>query len=863
MTTVLRVGPFELNVERRLLLRDGEAVVIGARALDVLAALVQHRDRVVAKGELLDLAWPGLVVEESNLAVQISNLRKTLGPQAIATVPGRGYRFVAQVEAGPGVRLEPTAERAAVPTARRTNLPAALAPLIGRADETLSLRIWVESQRLVTVVGAGGIGKSRLAQAVAHGLIERWPDGVWMIELASLADPALIPNVVAQTLGIAMRGRDAAIESLASDLASREMLLVLDNCEHLLEAVANLIDRLLPSAPGLRVLATSQEPLHVALEQQYRINPLPVPPSATVTGARDYGALALFEARVRAADPGFALGEHNLTLAIGLCRHLDGLPLAIELAAARVPLLGLRTVHDRLDERFRLLTAGSRKALRRHQTLQAALDWSHALLSDAQRSVFRRLGVFSGGFTVELAQALCGDAELDDWAVLEHLAALVDKSLVMMDAGDKRRYRLLESARAFALQQLANAGETAGMLAGHANVVLAFLQRVDDANMDGTLRTDAYAALVLPELDNLRAAFAWADRVGGDRVVAISLAAYSTPLGDYSAEFTDLILAQLPHVFPGAVDDAVAARFWRGMAAFNMSGFVSKLELLAAAQRAHALYLGLARPKRIFSALRLIANWCTELKDFAAAGAALDEAEPIIQADWGLEFRITLLRSRSHLARMTGQIDAALSTGRESVRLAKAADDWRVEVIERTNYSDAVWQSGRTEEAVALLHELLTEMQTRAVTDFEMQDARGVQIGLLSEIGRTGEALTAARAALPAMRRIRRFSLRPHTHLLWRLGRLQVAARLLGAYDKRDRLGLEVDSINEERLLAAARVGLGQALSSASLAAEMNIGAGLDDAGIHALLSSALVETAQGIDPAFSPAGSQPRDRPA
>ncbi len=509
----LRFGRFTLHIDRRQLLDDGEPVVLGTRALDVLVALSGRRDRIVAKAELLDLAWPGLVVEENNLAVQIGSLRKVLGAQVIATVPGRGYRFVAEIEADAPVARIPATSSAGVPV-RLTNLPGTLPQLIGRDEELMSLASLLGLHRLVTVVGAGGIGKSRLAQAVAHDQLERWPDGVWMIELAGVSDPALVPNAIAQPLGIVVRDQDTATATLAAGLAACELLLVLDNCEHLLDAVAHAMDRLLHEVPGLRVLATSQEPLRTPTEQQYRINPLCVPPSAGVANAEGFGAVALFVARVRAANPLFALDAPGLALTIDLCRRLDGLPLAIELAAARVPLLGLRTVHDRLDERFRLLTAGSRTALRRHQTLRATMDWSHALLSEAQRHMFWCLGVFSGGFTAALAQALCIEPGIDEWAVIELLGALAEKSLVVVDDGEPQRYRLLESARAFALEQLAGAGETNALTRRHALAMLQILRQADDGNQDSTLRSDEYAAMVLPELDNLRAAYAWAKRWG-------------------------------------------------------------------------------------------------------------------------------------------------------------------------------------------------------------------------------------------------------------------------------------------------------------------------------------------------------------
>ena len=314
-------------------------------------------------------------------------------------------------------------------------------------------------------------------------------------------------------------------------------------------------------------------------------------------------------------------------------RRLDGLPLAIELAAARVPLLGLRAVHGRLRERFQLLTAGSRTALRRHQTLRAALEWSHMLLDDAQRALFRRLGTFSGGFTMSLAQALSADPGHDEWAVLEQLAALVDKSLVMADGCEPVRYRLLESARAFALEQLAAAAETPAALRRHAETMLAFLRHADDGNMDSTLRSDEYAVLVLPEVDNLRAAWSWAAGEDGDRAIAIALAAHAGPLIDYSAEFAEWLLAVRAEVVPDAVDRATEARYWRALAAGNMQGIRTVPEMLEAARRATAIYRTLGRPRRLFGALRLTGVWSRMLGDEAAGRAAVEEAAALVGPD--------------------------------------------------------------------------------------------------------------------------------------------------------------------------------------------------------------------------------------
>jgi predicted ATPase/DNA-binding winged helix-turn-helix (wHTH) protein len=827
-TAPLAFGPFLLHIERRLLTRAGEPLALGARALDLLCALAAHRDRVVDKDELMDLAWPGMVVEENNLAVQVGSLRKLLGPQAIATVRGRGYRFVAAVSDGDATAASGD------PPRPRTNLPATTTPLIGRAADADALRGWIESGRLVTLVGAGGIGKSRLALEVAQRLAAHWRDGAWLVELAGLGDATLLANAVAQPLGIALR--EGAVDALVNELANREMLLVLDNCEHLLDAVATLTQRLLARAPGVRMLATSQEPLRLPLEQQYRLDPLAVPADASVAGARTYGALELFVARVRAADAAFVLDDHRLVQAIGLCQRLDGLPLAIELAAARVPLLGLRTVHDRIDERFRLLTAGARTALARHQTLRATMAWSHGLLSDPQRIVFRRLGVFSGGFTMALAEQVCGDATLDRWAVLDHVGALVNKSLVMKDSADPPRYRLLESTRAFALEELARAGEASTLVALHARTLAAFLREVDEANLEAELRTDAYAALVLPELDNLRAAYAWARAAPAGRALAFVLAASSSPLSDYSSEFCAWMMEQRAHGDVAADDVAISARFARGLAAFNMHGFVTVQEACAAAQHAAALYRTLALPRRLVSSLRLAAVWRIELGDHPGAVAALDEAESLVRPDWGLEFRMTLLRSRARIASETGNVEAARTTALAEIALARQAGDWRLEVIARTHHAERVWLGGDIAAALRLLDALEAEVDSRPVTFYELIDLYQMQAALLSEQDEPQAALRCARAAVPGMRSLYRGSLPSLAHLLWRLDRCEAAARLVGAIDAGNRAGTELCSVNERRLLAATRAGTAARLRPDEIAAQAATGASLDRIALYAWL---------------------------
>src|SRR5882672_470153 len=419
-----RFGRIEVRPAERVLLVDSKAAKLGARAFDLLLALVERRDRIVAKNELLDTVWPGLVVEENNLQVHISTLRKLLGPQVIATVPGRGYRFTAAPDdsaarhavaavsaAAPAASwATPSAASAVAATAPLTNLPADLPPLYGRDEDLPALRALIEAHKVVTVVGAGGIGKTALAQALAHQLRGEFEDGVWLVELAPVADATLVATTVAGVLRVEL-GAAAPIETLAGELAASRMLLVLDNCEHLLLAVAELVSALRRAAPNVQLLATSQEPLKVAQEHAYRLSALALPAEAGIESARQAGAVALFEARARAAQPQFALNEKNLAAVVEVCRRLDGIALAIELAAARVPLLGIEGLRARLNERFRVLTGGARLALRRHQTLRAALDWSHGLLTHEEQTVFRRLGVFAGSFGLDSAQRVTADRD--------------------------------------------------------------------------------------------------------------------------------------------------------------------------------------------------------------------------------------------------------------------------------------------------------------------------------------------------------------------------------------------------------------------------------------------------------------------
>ena len=467
----LSFGRCVLRPAARQLLVDGRPVPVGARAFDLLLALVERCERVVSKDELLDLVWPGVVVEENNLQVHVAALRKHLGVDAIATVSGRGYRFAAE--------LKPAAATAQAPTARPLPPAAPTTPLFGREHDLQTLHYLLLAHRLVNIVGAGGIGKTALARAVAVQQAERFTQGMRFVDLAPLAHDDDVAPALAAALPPGHGAQDAA-----DDGGGPGFLLVLDNCEHRVQAVATWAAQALQATPALRLLATSQEPLRLPGEQVYRVTPLAWPVTAGLAAAQAASAVRLFEARARAADRAFVLDEDNVALVVSICRQLDGVALAIELAAARVPHLGLQGLHDRLHQRLRVLATSARDVPPRQRSLAAALDWSHALLSSAEQTVLRRLAVMAGPFSPASAQAVaCGDG-LDGSAVLDALGALVERSLVVATApaaGAEPSLHLLETVRQFALERLAQAGEEAATRQCHLARMVALAEQARGA----------------------------------------------------------------------------------------------------------------------------------------------------------------------------------------------------------------------------------------------------------------------------------------------------------------------------------------------------------------------------------------------
>jgi predicted ATPase/DNA-binding winged helix-turn-helix (wHTH) protein len=698
--TALQFGRIELRPTERVLLVDGQPAVVGARAFDILLALAERPGRLVTKRELIDIVWPGVVVEENNLQVHISALRKLLGPQAIATIPGRGYRFAVAAHA----RDEPTPAAPPEPAAAARGNLSEPEPLIGRVDDEQAAAALIAPRMLITLVGAGGIGKTRLAQALAWRQRELWPDGVWWVDLAPTSDPSRVVAVVAAALRVGLPGGEGStdVQELAQRLALMSALIVLDNCEHVVDAVSALAEVLHARATRIALLATSQELLKVRNEQVYRLGPLALPPAGATAEAATYGAVALLEQRVRALQPGFVLAPSQYGDAAEICRRLDGLPLAIELAAARVPLLGLEGLRHALGARFRVLTGGTRMALRKHQTLRAALEWSHDLLDDDERAVLRRLSVFAGGFTLELAQLVAADELRDGWTVLELLSRLVDKSLVVASAGAREslpRYSLLETTRAFALEQLAAAGEAEALLRRHAQVMRDFAQTIGRRRW--TLTVPQVQAAVR-ELDNLRAALDWAMADGGDRVLAVDLLSGGAIIW-YRASLLDEGLDRLRALLPLPPDIGARREADFGLAIARLAFEVSRQPAYwQAALRAEALYRQLGDDDGVADVLMPLATLAAWQGKEAEALRAIDEAQRLVGDDAPVLKRASLAVAQAHFAVWRGEYDAALAAHQRQLALYRQG---RVggESLVLSNIGQVLLFAGRVDEAIDTL----------------------------------------------------------------------------------------------------------------------------------------------------------------
>jgi predicted ATPase/DNA-binding winged helix-turn-helix (wHTH) protein len=527
---VISFGPFTLVPSERLLARDRVLVPLGARTLDTLMALVSVPNEVVSKRDLMDRVWPDIIVEEGSLRFHIAELRKALGDgkegaRYITTLAGRGYCFVAPITRSSQLSPEPAPRTASFP---RVNLPNLLPRMVGRADGVRALSVQLLASRLVTVTGPGGVGKTTVAVAVAHDLLETFAEAVLFIDLGSLSDPNLVTTSLALMLGLPVQSDDPGLGVIAH-LRDKRMLLILDNCEHVIEPVAAFAALVLVEAPHVHLLATSREALRVEGEQVYKLAPLSFPPDVsglTAAVALTYPATQLFLERAMAGGARFELDDVNAAIIANICQKLDGVALAIELAAGRVGAYGLEQTAALLDQHLSLLWQGQRTAPPRQKTLRATLDWSYGLLSEIERLVLHRLAVFVGHFTMEAALEVVTDVKIGRALLFEAMDSLVAKSMVApRPIGAMIRYRLLDTTRAYLLE---TGDDDRALDARHAIYYQRWLEQTG-AEWP-TLSNAAERAPHFASLHNVRAALEWCFSAKGNKEIGIDLTAAAAPV---------------------------------------------------------------------------------------------------------------------------------------------------------------------------------------------------------------------------------------------------------------------------------------------------------------------------------------------
>ena len=822
---------FLLRPQQRQLLLDGAPAKLGARAFDMLQMLVEQRERSVSKAELLARIWNGRVVQENNLEVHVWALRKLLGTDAIATIPGRGYRFTMAL-AGDAPALAPE------PAPRlRSNLPRRLTPLIGRPGELDSLVRLLAEHPLVTLVGAGGIGKTLLAQHVLHRQRDMRMHGVCWVDLAPLPRADTVVPTIAAAMGLSLRGTDPA-QALCAAMAPLSLLLGLDNAEGHADEVARVAAALVDEAPGLVLLVTSQVPLKLARECVYRVDALAVPaddvPPADVLG---YGAVALFVDRVHRPQRRFQLDTLSTPEVAAVCRitrALDGNPLAIELAASRVPLLGVRRVADSLDDRLALLSVGWRDVPARHRSLRAVLEWSHSLLSATEQCVLRRLAVFVGSFSLDRALEVVPDEHgIDRWSAIDALDALVERSLVVVqDDGRETRYRLPESPAAFARECLADDSEAAALRARHARAVLQyFVRRFADLS-DGRMRHDDLIDELDHDLDNARAAFGWA--LERDGALAVSLA---RPLG---FALTNARPAEVEAVYGAALERLHLAvdpadRLACVLGASIGFGSQNVDQVLPLATQAVTLARAVGDARSLARALGRLAS----LRGTQSAGerrAALDEMLALVRPDWPAIAHMYAAEAERSWAYHEGDLDRVEHALRRWLESAETTGSHaNVEAVQ-LNLADLAMARDRHDEAVRLGRELEQRWQgSRQVR--MLATARLNLAAALLTCDRVAQARAVAERGWPmaAAWRLQAPWAVSLALLAAREDRPQAAARLLGYGCERLRAIGNSYEPNEERIRQQAETLVRERVDAASFDALVVEGAALADAQVAGL----------------------------
>jgi predicted ATPase/DNA-binding winged helix-turn-helix (wHTH) protein len=664
---LIRVGSFDVYPSERLLCADGKAVELGSRAFDLLLVLIEHRGRLVTKATLLERVWPRLVVDENNIPAQIASLRRVLGAGAIRTVQGFGYRLELEVSTpeSTGQAAIPSATPPSQFSVPRRAWPDRLGSLVGRDEDVRAVQEALGRTSLVTIVGIAGVGKTRLAQEILAREAEKPGSAVAWVSMGPLEDVRDVPSAIALALGFSLPDGMDGFAALRLAVGNASVLLILDCAERLGDALAQPLATLILQTQGVRVLVTSQAPIGISGETVYRLSVLPVPsPGHSAAAAEQCAAIALFAQRAAAADRRFELSTLNSSLVADICRRLDGIPLAIELAAARVPALGLTTLLARLDDRFRLLKVAGHSLDQRHGALHTAFDWSYGLLSLSEQKVFNRLGTFVGSFSLSAAARCVIDQTIDVTEATDLIGRLVDRSLVTVVRVDPPRYLLLETARYFALEKLAATGELEFARSRMAATMLDLLDLAYQEywSLDEAVWLHRYAS----DLDNVRAAMEWASH--NDRELAVALYGSAWPL---FAE-TDLQTegrcryAKVLALLTDALPRARVGRFWEAIASYDSTRQCDRARY--AAELAAAMHGATGDIRSRYYAMMLLAgNWPV---DIATARSVVQAARLLEDPAWPARLLAHGALTEGALLTSSGEFLAAHTAYQRALRFA-------------------------------------------------------------------------------------------------------------------------------------------------------------------------------------------------
>jgi len=654
------------------------------------------------------------------------------------------------------------------------NLPLQLTSFVGREHDLAEIKTLLHDHRLVTLVGSGGAGKTRCAIQAGAELLDGFADGVWLVELAPISDPTLVASAIAQATSVRESPNRPLLDTLLAHLKHRRLLLILDNCEHVIDQARNVAAAILRTSPDLRILATSRESLNVAGEHGFRLPSLAVPPpreALTAQAALPYGAVALFTERAMASDARFTLTDSNARYVTEISRRLDGIPLAIELAAARIKVLSPQELAQKLDERFRVLTGGDRSALPRHRTMRALIDWSYDLLSEQERTLFRKLSIFAGGFTLETASAVCGDETLDELAVLELLTSLVDKSLVHAEPGENlTRYRLLESTRQYAREKLGENGEYAAAARAHAAAYLELAQRLENA-YDVT-SDDVWFAQVESELENWRTALEWTLTERNDMLLGQRLA------GALGREWAFLLAAE-GRRWIRAAQECVDATTPRAVIAqlelcdAQLDGVLGLHKAsYTAAERALRHFRALNNPHGVAQAQRHAGRGLVFMGQIPEGEALLREALEAFRRDGARVHTGAALENLGIARNAQGDLEGARRFYVEALAIFKACGAERLAAAVATNLAEAEFRGGNAIGALELAGEALATDRASLFT-YRIAFLMCNMAAYLVALKRYDEARSRAREALIMARDVHY-----EVALVWALQHLAAVAAL-------------------------------------------------------------------------------------